>query len=365
MKFNHLLYKQKDLFKIFIIYNKIFNILLKNMDKLNDNSFIKLIERIDYLTKYNLKYTCKKIKNRIEKLHLDEILDLRNTKYENNNNIIYKILLKHKNILTKVILEFQDINNSHINKFTDKLTYINLNYCQKIDNDALIHIANTCHNLIHLELYIIPNISDQGLKQIIMKCPKLIYLNLSGCSHFGEESLLLLPKYLPNIEFLDLTRNYDLTDKCLEEIVKGCKNLKHLNLYALPKLEMNFLKNMNCINLEFLDLCGNQNITDEHFKKVAEKINNIKSLNLSWCTGLTDKTVEYMFSEDKNQNLELISLHGILGITDKSVEILKNNKGIVKSLNTIDLVACSNVKNRDNKYIKNIFKNVECFQVFF
>ena len=335
------------------------------MDKLNDSSFYKLIERVDYLTKYELKYTCKKIKTRIEKLHLDEILDLRNTKYENENNIIYKILLKHKNFLTKVILEFKDINNSHINKFTDKLTYINLNYCQKIDNDALIHISNTCHNLTHLELYIIPSLSDVGLKEIIMKCPKLVYLNLSGCSHFGEESLLLLPKYLPKIEFLDLTRNYGLTDKCVEEIVKGCTELKYLNLYALPKLEMNFLKNINCVNLEFLDLCGNQNVTDEHFKKAAEKINNIKKLNLSWCTSLTDKTIEYMFSKDRNKNLELISLHGILGVTDKAIDILKNNKGILENLNTIDLVACSNVKNRDNKYIKNIFKNVECFQVFF
>ena len=335
------------------------------MDKLNDDSFINLIERVDYLTKYNLKYTNKKIKSRIERLHLDEILDLRNTKYENDNNIIYKILLKHKNFLTKVILEFKDINNSHINKFTDKLTHINLNYCQKIDNDALIHIANTCNNLYHLELYIIPTLSDEGLKEIIMKCPKLVYLNLSGCSHFGEGSLLLLPKYLPKIEFLDLTRNYGLTDKCIEEIVKGCTELKYLNLYALPKLEMNFLKNINCTKLEFLDLCGNQNISDEHFKKASEKLNNIKSLNLSWCTGITDKSIEYMFSENKNKNLELISLHGILGITDKSIDILKKNEGILKSLNTIDLVACSNVKNRDNNYIKKIFKNVECFQVFF
>ena len=335
------------------------------MDKLNDSSFLKLIERIDYLTKYQLKYTCKKIKSRIERLNLDEILDLRNTKYPNDNNTIYKILLKHQNFLKKVILEFKDINNSHVNKFTNKLNYINLNYCQKIDNDALIHIANTCHDLIHLELYIIPNLSDEGLKEIIIKCNKLIYLNLSGCSHFGEESLLLLPKYLPKIEFLDLTRNYGLTDKCLEEIVKGCTELKYLNLYALPKLEMNFLKNIACKNLEFLDLCGNQNVTDEHFKKAAEVLNNIKSLNLSWCTGLTDKTVEYMFSEDKNPKLELISLHGILGVSDKSVNILRNNEGILKNLNTIDLVACSNVKNRDNKYIKNIFKNVECFQVFF
>ena len=56
-------------------------------------------------------------------------------------------------------------------------------------------------------------------------------------------------------------------------------------------------------------------------------IEQAKSLNLSWCTGLTDKTVEYMFNGDKNPKLELISLHGILGITDKSIEILRNNKG--------------------------------------
>ena len=335
------------------------------MEKLNDDSFIKFIQRIDYLSKYQLKYTCKKIKKRIEDLKLDTILDLRNTKYNNENNTIYRILNKHKNFLTKVILEFKDINNTHVNKFTNKLTYINLNYCQKLDNDALIHIANNCPNLTHLELYIIPYLSDEGLKEVIMKCHKLIYLNLSGCSHFSEGSLLLLPKYLPKLEFIDLTRNYGLTDKCLDEIVSGCLELKYLNLYALPKLNMSFLNHIKCKNLEFLDLCGNQNVTDELFKKAAENLNNIKKLNLSWCTSLTDNTVYYLFSQDKNSNLELISLHGILGITDKSIEILKNNKGILKNLNTIDLVACSNVKKRDNDYIKSIFHNVECFQVFF
>ena len=335
------------------------------MEKLSDDSFIKYIERIDYLTKYQLKYTCKRIKKRIEDLKLDTILDLRNTKYQNENNTIYRILKKHKDFLTKVILEFKDINNTHINRFTNKLTYINLNYCQKIDNDALIHIANNCPNLTHLELYIIPNLSDEGLKEIIMKCHKLVYLNLSGCSHFSEGSLLLLPKYLPKIEFIDLTRNYGLTDKCLDEIACGCLELKYLNLYALPKLNMSFLKIIKCQNLEFLDMCGNQNVTDEHFKKAAENLINIKQLNLSWCTSLTDNTVYYLFSKDKNPNLELISLHGILGVTDKSIEILKSNKGILKSLNTIDLVACSNIKKRDNDYIKSIFHNVECFQVFF
>ena len=335
------------------------------MEKLNDSSFIKFVERLDYISKYNLKYTCKKIKKRIEDLKLDTILDLRNTKYPNENNTIYKILLKHKNLLTKIILEFRDINNTHINRFTNKLTYININYCQKIDDDALIHIANNCPNLVHLELYILPNLTDKGLKEIIMKCPKLTYLNLSGCTHFTEESLLLLPKYLPKIEFIDLTRNYGLTDKCLDEMVSGCTELKYLNLYALPKLKMSFLSCIKCKNLEFLDMCGNQFVSDELFKKASEVLNNIKQLNLSWCINLTDNTVYYLFNDDKNPNLELISLHGILGITDKSVEILKSNKGILKNLNTIDLVACSNVKKRDNDYIKSIFHKVECFQVFF
>jgi hypothetical protein len=335
------------------------------MEKLNDSSFTKFIERIDYISKYNLKYTCKRIKKRIEDLKLDTILDLRNTKYNNENNIIYKILLKHKNFLTKVILEFRDINNTHVNKFTNKLTYINLNYCQKLDDDALLHIANNCPNLTHLELYIVTNVSDKGLKEIIMKCPKLTHLNLCGCSHFTEESLLLLPKYLPKIEFIDLTRNYGLTDKCLEVIVSGCPELKYLNLYALPKLKMSFLNFINCRNLEFLDMCGNQYVSDELFKKASEKLDNVKQLNLSWCCSLTDNTVYYLFNDNKNPNLELISLHGILGITDKTVEILRSNKGILKNLNTIDLVACSNVKKRDNEYIKSIFHNVECFQVFF
>ena len=82
------------------------NKILEQTSSLNDGSFIKFIERLDYLTKYNLKYTCKKIKKRIEDLKLDTILDLRNTKYPNDNNVVYKILLKHKDFLTKVFLKF-------------------------------------------------------------------------------------------------------------------------------------------------------------------------------------------------------------------------------------------------------------------
>ena len=72
-----------------------------------------------------------------------------------------------------------------------------------------------------------------------------------------------------------------------------------------------------------------------------------------------------MFENNDSSQLELISLHGILGITDKAINIMSNNKGIKEHLNTIDLCACSNTKNRANEYLKGLFPNLEKYQYFF
>ena len=44
---------------------------------------------------------------------------------------------------------------------------------------------------------------------------------------------------------------------------------------------------------------------------------------------------------------------------------MSNNKGIKEHLNTIDLCACSNTKNRTNEYLKGLFPNLEKYQYFF
>ena len=112
---------------------------------------------------------------------------------------------------------------------------------------------------------------------------------------------------------------------------------------------------------EGIVLVKNEGIKTKDIKAAEMVLEENKELAIEKWNEYFGRSVKDEDSED----LELISLHGILGITDKSIDILKKNEGILKSLNTIDLVACSNVKNRDNNYIKKIFKNVECFQVFF
>ena len=333
------------------------------MNKLSQKSLVNIFQFLDYLTQFQIKYTCKKINAIFKETELGTTLDLRNVKYPRENNVIYKILNKHK-FLKKVILEFREINDTHVMKFNPNITYINLNYCQRLTDNSLVFISKTCPLLTHLELYIIPSLTDKGLSEIFKHCTKISYLNLSGCKHFTDESLMLITKNLKDLSFLDLTRCLGLTDKFLIELMKNNSKLTHLNLYALPELECTFLGEMCFNKLEFLDLCGNQGVNDELLEKAAKFLTNIKSLNFSWCKKVTDKGIKALFGQGVEIKLELISLHGLLGITDEGIECMHANRGIVENLNTIDLNACSNVKNRSKEYLLTKFPKLTVFAYF-
>ena len=337
------------------------------MDKIKTSEmFSYIINFVDYLTLFNLKYTNKRIRAFIKELQLESVMDLRNTKYHKENNVIYKLLSKHSPFLNSVILEFREINDTHVFKFTNRLTHINLNYCQKLTDRSLKHIASTCKQLLHLELYIVPTITDNGLTDVITNCTLIEHLNLSGCKQLTNASLQHIPNHLHNLSFLDLTRCLGTTDEMLVSLVTSCKKLKHLNLYALPDLQCDFIYHLpdDCV-LEFLDLCGNQCVGDEQFVHAKNKFKNIKSLNFSWSSKLTDKTIEALFKDNNEEcKLELISLHGLLGVTDYAVDIMGMNKGVKENLKIIDLCSCSNVANRKKEFLKEKFPMLEKFQYF-
>jgi F-box and leucine-rich repeat protein 2/20 len=123
-------------------------------------------------------------------------------------------------------------------------------------------------------------------------------------------------------------------------------------------------KDENC-KIEFLDLCGNQNLDDEILKCFSNKksLKNLKYLNLSWCSKITDVAVESLAPQ--LDSLELLSLHGILGITDKTVEYLHSNESLRNRLQTLDLYGCANVKNKDHQYLIEKFPKLTCFKHHF
>lgn len=167
-----------------------------------------LILFFDYITLFEFKYSNKKINEKIIKSGLDKKLDLRNIKMKNENTTIYKILKKHK-FLVSIIIEFRKINDTHLmqigasEKINENLQEINLNGCHNITDKGLIHLANKCPNLNKLEVYWIPNITDDGLRPILENCKNLKYLNLSGLKHVTVEgSLKLINSNLKNLEHI-------------------------------------------------------------------------------------------------------------------------------------------------------------------
>jgi len=94
-------------------------------------------------------------------------------------------------------------------------------------------------------------------------------------------------------------------------------------------------------------------------KLVGTQCRELRRLNLTWCVSLTDESV-ISIAEGCN-SLEYLSLHGVLGITDASLSALSRN--VSKTLRTLDVQGCTNVRRRTKDDIRALLPKVTCFQV--
>lgn len=336
----------------------------KNFDKLTNDLQKKVVEYLDYLTVFQMKYVDKKLYKFSKQSGIDKVLDLRNTLLQEENNTIYKILKKHR-FLDTIIIEFKQINDTHIFLLGSNVKYVNINGCQRITDKSLIHFSKNCQNLERLEIYWIPSLTDNGLIPVIENCVNIRHLNLSGCKNISDNALNKIPIYMKHLEKIDLTRCTGVTDQMLNELVKNL-DLIYLNLYALPYLNCDFLREISKkenSRMEFLDLCGNTIITDDLLIPALKNLRNLKYLNLSWCTSITDKSIEVLAAN--SYHLELLSVHGLIGITEKSLDSLYENKLIRKTLTTLDVHGCKEIVNKDENYLISKFTNLKCFKYHF
>jgi F-box/leucine-rich repeat protein 2/20 len=128
------------------------------------------------------------------------------------NNLIYKIIKRHK-FLENYLIEFKEINDTHIFLISENAKHINLNGCHRVTDNAITHIASKCPKLENLELYWMPHITDNSIKQIFENCPNINSLNLSGCKTLTYKSLSLIKK-LKNLEEIVLNTNLGFDQMC-------------------------------------------------------------------------------------------------------------------------------------------------------
>ena len=114
------------------------------------------------------------------------------------------------------------------------VSYIDLSYCTKITDAGLSQISSHCPKLRYLSVAGCHRITDAGLKVVCRSCSCLEYLDASfrGMQtnfNITNGTLTELALHCPFIQHLDLVGCWNITQDCLELVVKSCRYLKQLN----------------------------------------------------------------------------------------------------------------------------------------
>lgn len=107
------------------------------------------------------------------------------------------------------------------------ITSLDVSFCEKIGDQALLHISQGLYNLKSLSLSSC-QISDEGLERLT-KMRDLEVLNMGQCSKITDKGLEMLANELQNLQSIDLYGCTKLTQKGIDLIMKLPK-LKSVNL---------------------------------------------------------------------------------------------------------------------------------------
>lgn len=104
---------------------------------------------------------------------------------------------------------------------------LDVSFCEKIGDQALLHVSNGLYNLKSLSLSSC-QVSDEGLEKLA-KMHDLEILNIGQCSKITDKGLQCLANELVNLQSIDLYGCTKITSKGIDVIMKLPK-LKSVNL---------------------------------------------------------------------------------------------------------------------------------------
>ncbi|KKS68210.1 MAG: hypothetical protein UV38_C0002G0079 [candidate division TM6 bacterium GW2011_GWE2_42_60] len=145
---------------------------------------------------------------------------------------------------------------------------------QKVTDEQLQKIVDTCHNLEKLNLDSVEGFTYVGLQDVLDKCTKLTDLSLWGCKIEFEN---LNGNKFKNLKYLSLAYS-TITDKGLQNIVKNGLNLDFLFLTS-TEITGEGIDWRMLSKLTFLDL-GETEITDKCLEKISTACKMLEDLEL-------------------------------------------------------------------------------------
>ncbi|XP_023735256.1 EIN3-binding F-box protein 1 [Lactuca sativa] len=254
-----------------------------------------------------------------------------------------------------------------ISRNCPSLTDLSLWNLSSISDEAIIEIANECHNLEKLDFCQIP-ISDNSLIAIAKNCPNLKELSIESCSNIGNEGLQAIGQSCQNLKSISIKNCSQVVDQGITSLLSSSSS------YSLMKLKLESL-NISDMSLAVIGHYGIE-ITDlalTRLCKVTEKgfwvmgsgqgLQKLKSLTITSCFGVTDLGLEALGRGCPN--LKQFALRKSAFLSDNGIVSFAE---VALSLETILLEECHRVTQCGvfNFVLKSKLKNLtleNCFGI--
>ena len=121
-----------------------------------------------------------------------------------------------------------DIGVGFLAEGGSRITSLDVSFCERIGDQALVHISQGLFQLQCLSLSAC-NISDEGLNKVVRNLHDLTTLNIGQCSRVSDKGLALIAGHIKNLKSIDLYGCTKITTVGLERIMQLPK-LSTLNL---------------------------------------------------------------------------------------------------------------------------------------
>lgn len=192
--------------------------------------------------------------------------------------------------------------------------------CKQVDEAVISHIFGNYPSLEYVKLGGSKE-RTYSVANIVEACEKstnsvLVHLELSMCS-LSEEGLKKLATFAPQLQVLKVDgKNSRASDADVRDMTPFCTCLTELSLSNFRRLKNLALASIACHlpllqRLEFVK-CGN--IDDEGVISIIKGCAQLKVLNLSYCIQVTDLSVQEIWTNCLQ--LEELNLGGCILVTD-------------------------------------------------
>lgn len=201
----------------------------------------------------------------------------------------------------------------------------------KLNDIALLSIAERCRGLETLVLTGCEMLTDVGLSWLCAGCSALTHLDVAGCSKLTDLAMRSIGESLLQLQHLSLNHCVRVSDLGLRHLALGCPDLVHLDAVGLTLLADPRPHDVDCF--------GERQY--QGVAAIAVHCTKLKHLDISRCVSIGDATLQLVAA--KSRALTALNVTGCARITHAGVHELLLHATALVSLNVSD---CDNVTDR-------------------